>query len=378
VKLGTFVNAPPTSGHGLEKALAARLRELLGNVPCLRNVQVIQNPAPSNRAFNIAATVKLPTGNIVELRVDCRDLPRPSRFPYVALNNEFHADGTRTTLVPVLAAPFISNRMAELCEKHHWSWFDLAGNCRLIVPDGVFIERRGNDPVHRRPKPAANLGTAQSARILRAMLAPTNAGRRWTQREMQRECEPGVSIGLVNKVVLFLREQAFVMDHEDGGFRLHDPLGLLAAWRAAYRFDRHLRRGYFTLKQGRQLRDALVSLKSITGRHAAYAAFSAAEFQAPHVRQPKTWLFVGAEWEDEFAAAVEAKPVDSGENIVVLIPEDSGVFYLQEAERNHLARTNPVQTYVDLPHCGGRGEEAAEALVEHQLKPAWRAHGINL
>jgi hypothetical protein len=178
--------------------------------------------------------------------------------------------------------------------------------------------------------------------------------------------------------VLFLREQAFVMDHEDGGFRLHDPLGLLAAWRAAYRFDRHLRRGYFTLKQGRQLRDALASLESITGGHAAYAAFSAAEFQAPHVRQPKTWLFVGAEWEDEFAATLEAKPVDSGENLVVLIPEDSGVFYLQEAESNRLACTNPMQTYVDLSHCGGRGEEAAEALLEHHLKPAWRAHGINL
>jgi hypothetical protein len=34
-----------------------------------------------------------------------------------------------------------------------------------------------------------------------------------------------------------------------------------------------------------------------------------------------------------------------------------------------MASTNPVQTYVDLLHAGGRGEEAAEALLDQRLKP---------
>ena len=126
------------------------------------------------------------------------------------------------------------------------------------------------------------------------------------------------------------------------------------------------------------MRESLASLESITGGHAAYAGFSAAEFQAPHVRQPKTWLFIGAEWEDEFREAVEAKPVDSGENLIVLVPDDDGVFYLQEGAAERLAGTNPVQTYVDLGHCGNRGEEAAEALLEQNLKPAWKARGFKL
>jgi hypothetical protein len=296
----------------------------------------------------------------------------------VALRNDFASDGKRTTRVPVLAAPFISERMAELCQQHGWGWFDLAGNCRISVPDGFFIERTGNDPAHSPPEPTVNLGTRESARIVRTLLVAQNAGRRWTQREVQQECQPGVSIGLVNKVVSFLRAQAFVMDHEDGGFRLHDPVALLAAWRAVYRFDRHQRRGYFTLKQGRALRESLASLESITGGHSVYAAFSAAEFQAPHVRQPKTWLFLGAEWEDEFCTGVEAKAVDSGENLVVLIPDDAGVFCQQEGGAGRLACTNPVQTYVDLAHCGSRGEEAAAALLEQNLKPAWKARGFKL
>lgn len=64
----------------------------------------------------------------------------------------------------------------------------------------------------------------------------------------------------------------------------------------------------------------LLRRESTLSPETAMSRVSAVEFQAPHVRQPKTWLFVDAEWEDEFAATLEAKSVDSGENLVVLIP----------------------------------------------------------
>jgi hypothetical protein len=184
---------------------------------------------------------------------------------------------------------------------------------------------------------------------------------------------------LVNKVVRYLRDEAFVEVYPDGGFRLRDPQKLLTAWRDAYRFDRHERRNYFSLLQARQLRDALARLDSDAGGFAAYAAFSAAEFQAPHVRQPKTWLYIGGEYVDRFEELSEAKLVDSGENIIVMIPDDSGVFYLADAGTvgdRRMASTNPVQTYVDLAHCGARGEEAAEALLEQNLKPKWNQYQL--
>jgi hypothetical protein len=205
------------------------------------------------------------------------------------------------------------------------------------------------------------------------LLLPQNGGRPWTQRALQMECD--ASLGLVNKVVRHLREEAYIESSEDG-FRVREPMKLLSAWRDVYRFDRHLQRRYFTLKKGPELKHALASLESFTGNHAAYCAFSAADFQAPHVRQPRTWLFIGAEWEDESASELGAKLVDSGENLLVLIPSDLGVFYQQESGDDHLACTNPVQTYVDLWHCGGRGQEAAEALLEQKLKPEWRLRGL--
>ena len=110
---------------------------------------------------------------------------------------------------------------------------------------------------------------------------------------------------------------------------------------------------------------------------AAYAAFSAAERQAPHVRQAKTWLYVAEEFLDALGRHAQAKDVDSGENLVVLVPDDSGVFATFEAESDvgerRLGCTDPVQTYVDLMRCGGRGEEAAQAVLEQKILPAWKA-----
>jgi Transcriptional regulator, AbiEi antitoxin, Type IV TA system len=370
----------PRRAAAVEKALAAKLKELLGTVPGISDWTVDTNPAPFNRAFDLLARGKSPHGPVIELWVDCRSDPRPSRFPYVAIEREFEKESTKVVRASVFAAPYISPRMAEICEDHGWSWFDLSGNCKITVPTFLHIERHGNKPAHQPHRPLANLRTPETGRVIRVLLAPENAGFRWTQRRMQVECLPNVSLGLVNKVVRHLSDEAFIEECDDGGFKLRDPLRLLFAWRAAYRFDRHQRRGYFTLLKGNELRNALARLSAQTS-FAVYAAFSAADFQAPHVRQPKTWLYVRESEVPKFARLAGAKPVESGENVIVLIPDDEGVFSFPDGGRSGESRmrcTNAVQTYVDLYHAGGRGEEAAEALLEQRLKPQWKDKGLKV
>jgi len=374
------MNSRSLSGMALEKALAAKLDALLRGVVWLRGWQVQHVAHAADAEFDLLATLPLPGGGKAALCVECKRELRPSVFRMVA-DKTFSPAGRPKVVVPVLALPWVSPRMAELCAEHGWSWFDLAGNYRLDVPGLLQLQHAGNEPVHARPRPTANLSTPEAGRVLCALLLPDNAGTRWTQREMQKHCEPNVSLGLVNKVVRHLRDEAFIETGEDGGFRLRDPLKLLFAWRDAYRFDRHERRGYFTLSQGKKLRDALALLDLRTGGFAAYAAFSAADFQAPHVRQPKTWLYVREQDISLFEELVEAKRVDSGENLVVLIPDDDGVFSLGDGGTmgdNRMRCTNVVQTYVDLCHSGGRGGEAAEALLNQRLKPEWKLRGLNV
>ena len=273
--------------------------------------------------------------------------------------------------------PHVSPRMASLCQANNWSWFDLAGNCSVEIPGAFLIERSGQEPVRIDSPSGPNLTSPEAARVVRALLAPENAGERWTQREIVAHFDnltPAVvapSLALVNKVVQHLRDQAFLEPLPNRGFRVRDHEGLLQLWLQHYRFDRSARRRYFTLLQNRALNDRLSVLGTGAQGDIAYSAFSAADIQAPHVRQPRTWLYVTAHMEEELKKTVEAKEVDSGENLVVLIPEDTGVFYRLDLSQKRLACTNPVQTYIDLVHAGGRGEEAAEAMLQQRLKPAW-------
>lgn len=388
------MNTQNLSGAALEKALLAKLREFLDDISWLGDWTVQNHPTISAKGFAFIVKIPRPNGGKAELWVQCKADPRPSLFPYA-----FVASEAKHPPALVLAAPLVSPRMAEVCQENGWSWFDLAGNHRLDVPGLLHLQHTGNEAVHQRPRPTANLSTPEAGRVVRALLAPDNAGilwggddtasQRWmmTHFEMLPDLKPGQpaipkpSLGLVNKIIRHLLDEAFIEALPGGRFRLRDPVKLLFAWRDAYRFDRHERRGYFTLLQGKKLRDALAGLGLQTGGFADYAAFSAAEFQAPHVRQPKTWLYVREQEVAKFEKLVEAKRVDSGENLVVLIPDDDGVFYLGDGGTmgdNRMSCTNAVQTYVDLYHCGGRGEEAAEALLNQRLKPEWKLRGLSV
>jgi hypothetical protein len=374
------MNAQPISSLELEKALAAKLEELLRAVSWLDGWQIQRVDSRVDEGADMRASVPLPGGGTATLFVVCQRELRPGSFGKL-LEKKFSPTPKKSVVVPVLAQPWVSPRLAAICEEHGWSWFDLAGNCRLDVPGLLQIHHNGNKPTDKRPRPTANLSTREAGRVIRALLMPEHAGMRWTQREMQLCCQPKVSLGLVNKVIRYLRDEAFIEVGGDGGFRLVDPMKLLLAWRDAYRFDRHQRRGFFTLLQGKKLRDALTLFGLRTGGFAAYAAFSAADFQAPHVRQPKTWLYVREQDISLFEELIEAKQVDSGENLVVLIADDDGIFYLGDGGtvgENRMICTHAVQTYVDLSQCGGRGEEAADALLSQYLRPEWRGRGFNV
>jgi hypothetical protein len=375
VNLGDNVNIRPDNTSALERDLARVLAELLSSASWLKG-WTIASPKTRKPGWDLLASGRLPDGRTAALCVECKNNHfQPSQFSALAKRSCSVENQISTT---VLAMPRVSPRMAALCQEHGWSWYDLAGNCRLEIQDFLLIERSGNAPITTKPRVGANLGTPEAARVVRALLAPDNARRRWTQREMVAHFEltpqiPAPSLALVNKVVQYLREQAILQQLPNRGFRVCEFEGLLDLWRSAYKIDRHLRRPYFTLLQGRAVQDKLRLIDSDGRGRVAYASFSAADIQAPAVRQPRIWLYLNPSFEPDFQTTLEAKPVDSGENLVVLFPDDPGVFYHPELGSGRPPCTNAVQTYVDLASSRGRGEEAAEAILHRRLKPAWSA-----
>jgi hypothetical protein len=350
---------------------------LLRLLECAKGFTGWQISHKFDRAYDLLAVGQSDAGATIELWVEFKADPRPSQFPYVGIETDFESQKIKRARAQVFAAPFISPRMAEVCWDHGWGWFDLAGNCRIGVPGiGLYIERTGLPPVHDRPPLRANLGTNEAARVVRAVFSFAGKGTAWTQRELQSSCHPGVSLGLVNKVVNYLKDERLVEPTDSGALRLRDPLALLSAWREAYRFDKVRQVRLFTLAKREAIDAALRKIASKGEVKAAYAAFSAAEILAPAVRQPRQWLMVSPECAEEIRQDLDAKPAESGDNLVLLVPPDDGPFFDAHVRADLPVCTSALQTHVDVAHLAGRGEEAAEAILEQVLKPAWKAKGL--
>lgn len=367
------------SERELTSSLEDRLGEILKSISWIDSWENLHESASPDRGFDFSVQIRSQNALRAELFVECKLQPRPAQFPFDGLKKSLTRNGSSRDRIPVLAAPAISERMAELCRKHGWSWFDLAGNCMLDIPDGIWIERTGLRSKRKSPKPEANLGTAESARIIRALFRIDDLQRKWTQRELQESCQPSVSLGLVNKVIRHLRDQAYVEDlPEKGGFRLVDPVGLLKEWRDAYQLAKHVRQNLFTLQKPKDIFKTAGEIESNHPGSIALASFSAAQIVDPQVRgESKTWIYVRRENEADFKKRIEAQTVDTGSNLILLVPADNGVFF--DSVRNteqRIPTTSLVQTYVDLLQSGGRGSEAAEALLNRQLKPVWMKAGL--
>jgi len=373
------VNIDSLRGPALKHLFRDQLSELLESIDWLDAELREADMGPAG--WDLGGTLHAGARGAIELVVVCKRQISPSQLEVLFASKR---NITPPSAIPVLATVHVSERVARLCSVSGWGWIDLAGNAHLQVPGLLYLERTGKKPVARSSPRVANLGSPEAARMLRAILAPSNVSRRWTQRGLRdyiADLQPPLlppSLGLINKIVRHLREEALVRSMDGGGFESSDPMGLLHAFSRAYRSDRVHQLDLFTLMQPAELQAALARLDLESGGCAAYAAFSAADRMAPMVGQSRTWVMVAARHERRLRELTGAKDVDSGSNLVALIPEDDGPFYGGEAMGSAptLRCTSAVQTYLDLQHAGGRGVEAASAILETCLRPAWASAGL--
>ena len=369
----------------MERVFETKFRELISEAIPLGVVR-LESSLRNYRGVDFIIHTKSPLGPTLEFLVECKSNPRPSQvpeipdnprrseIPAVAITRKFDAQ-KKCKLVSawVFAAPFVSPRLGEVCWDRGWSWFDLAGNCRIGIPGLLYIERKGNEAVHRMGRHDANLGTPEAAQVIRALLDTGPHGLSWpSQRHLQAQTKPGVSLGLVNKVVHHLHSEGHLVDVPNAGFRVVDKAKLLSAWRDAYRFDQIPKVEWFTLLKSFEIEDALRKINKGGLTRIAWAAFSAAERQAPMVRQPKYWIMASDDRVDWTVDVLKTRPVGTGANVVLLTAPDLGYLECLQEEDKAGPCTQPLQTYVDCWHAGNRGQEAADAVLERRLKPAWQ------
>jgi len=184
--------------------------------------------------------------------------------------------------------------------------------------------------------------------------------------------EAQVSIGLVAKVKRALLEQAFVEDRER---RLHlrDPKGLLDGWAAAYESSGE-RTAVYLMKKAGEAERTIAHWCAENQVRSALTDLAGAWRLAPSVRYQQSTVYV--ETKDEMDVVTElvkglgAKRVDTGANIVLVVPDDPFVLY-QSRTIDGIGVVSPLQLYLDLRKQPGRGEEAAQEILKREIMPTW-------
>lgn len=266
--------------------------------------------------------------------------------------------------IGIIVAPWISDTSKQLLEAAGCWYLDLQGNARIVF-DGILIERLGAVAPKEERRELRSLWKPISARVLRTLLRfPT---REWNLLQLSQAAI--VSHAQVHKVKTALLAQEWLEEQGKARFktlRLTNPKALLEAWKVAYQ-PTGRRSTWYTMLERNEIEQILIRLEQ---PQIVLAGYSAARYLAPFARHPNEFLYATRAGLKELQKHLDLQDVDRGENIIVYLEPDEGIF-LDSLEQQGLYLTSPIQTYLDLSHMGSRGLEAAEHLLETRIRPTW-------
>lgn len=349
------------SREQLEQKAAEAIRACLDDVPSVKIKDVQIKGDFQGRTADLVTTVNTPAGlRYLVAEVKGTGQPRGARE---AVNQLWRYWANLPGVVPVFMAPYISPETAEICKQDSTSYVDLAGNCRLVF-DNVFVERQGMPNPFSEKRALRSLYSPKSSRILRVLLA--NPGVAWKVQDLAREAD--VSLGLVANVKMRLEDQEWTQKTERG-LKLRDPEKLLSEWAQTYSIRKNIVREFFSLTAVADLEVDLA--KECVEKKLRYAltGFSASARLAPAVRSPRMMAYV-EKISEKLTFSLGLKEVTSGANVTLLEPYDAGVFYGSK-EIDGIIVASPIQVYLDLRGLRGRGEEAADKLLNEVIRTQW-------
>lgn len=265
----------------------------------------------------------------------------------------------------VLAATYISPRVAQVCRDHGVGYVDGSGNAHLVGP-GLCLHVEGRP--NRRPetRPVERLFAPKSSRIARVLLE--DPARHWKVQELAITAK--VSIGLASRIKQKLLEEAYIQEVPEG-VRVVDPERLLGEWAAAYTLPRH-RIAVYSLDSPEHVEREVLQWGTRHGVACALAEFSAATRLAPMVRNKRSVVYVFADKDsdtpEQLLRDLSLRRVDSGPTAELWFTDDESVFFGAQA-LDGMQVVSALQAYLDVRKNAARGQEAADELYRRSLKP---------
>jgi hypothetical protein len=335
---------------------AQSLQELLALIPIVEVETWAIDPSVEARPFDIVAKLKVGgESQLLICEIKSSGQPKVVRHALLQLADAIRRSGKEAH--PLLITPYLSPEAQALCREAGVSYLDLEGNARLAF-GRLYIERQvAHKPIAER-RELKSLFKPKSAKVLRVMLrAPEKS---WRVVDLAHMAD--VSLGHVSNVRNGLLDREWAKVSDDGIF-LSDPDALLDAWSKMYEAPSQRLRFYTTL-HGSALESAARQALANKENHAqaAFASFSAADWLASYGRTGVQYFYANNAGLEHLRTTLNLVSVDKGENVVIMMPDDDGIFFDAEEISEDVVCTSALQTYLDLNASGEPGQEAAEYL----------------
>ena len=286
-----------------------------------------------------------------------------------AVNSLARMMGPEKVAYGIVVVPFISNNTAAICQAEGIGYMDLSGNCYLQFKQ-ILMSKENFENKFKFKSGISSIYSPKSERILRVLLNYPYQG--WRVIDLAKEAD--VSLGMITQVSKKLIEEEW-MNKSSDGIVLSQPGLLLEDWTENYTIQRNELLNYYTLLPLQEIEQQLGQVCDAQGIQFALTGFSAASKIAPMVKGQRSMMYIGSELE-RLVEQVDLKKVESGANVLLIRPYDEGVFWKSELVGKSIF-ANPIQVYLDLKRYPGRGEEAANQILEEVIKPRWQQQKMN-
>ena len=341
----------------LETRAIEALNVCLNRVPFLKIEETRRETLPEGFLPILLVKIAHP-GGVKDLMLEIMGNGQP-RLARQAVNQLLRYRDLFHDAYGVFVAPYISEKSAEICTREQIGYLDLAGNCRLCFGE-IYIEQEGKPNVFTKKRDLRSLYSPRAERILRVLLnEPKKA---WKIQELAEKAK--VSLGQVSNVKKLLFDREWIQTKKNGFF-LNTPKSLLKEWADNYSFEKNRITDYYSLKDVAEIEMELAALCNRKGSLYAFTCFSGAARLAPTVRYKKVFAYI-EETEEDLTWQLGLRKVNSGANLSLLSPYDQGVFS-GSYETHGVRIASPIQIYLDLSCFRGRGEEAAQALLNQGI-----------
>ncbi|WP_447918248.1 type IV toxin-antitoxin system AbiEi family antitoxin [Achromobacter aegrifaciens] len=345
----------------IETQAVYALQSLLGEIPAIENLEVNLVPRKPGSEIDLAAQVTT-FGNRHRLVAEVKPSGQPRHVRSALLSLRDYVERQSDHVTPILIAPYLSPQAQDLCREFGVAYLDFEGNARLAFATFFISRHIAKKPVVER-RVLRSLFKPKSVQVLKVMLREPS--RAWRVAELAKVAD--VSLGHVSNVRNSLLDREWAEVTADG-MLLANPDALLDAWREAYEPPAGRQQAFYTTLHGTTFEAALRDGPSSAAGKIARASFSAAQWLAPFGRTGTQYFYADVAGLAFLQSRLKLSTTGKGENVVVTVLDDPGMFLDTVQPAPEVICTSPVQTYLDLAAAGERGQEAADHLRREILQ----------